>query len=293
MLRVRPPTFSLEQIRADHTLLRYLPSHGFSAVPRAAATTRGDSVVAVHHEGEIHPVELLTWIPHDSSLASLGPGDDWTILAEFIGRFHRASHGYPLEIRKPDWVGRLPVSIRQKYFYGPLQRATEHAARGDSVLRELAGSAARFLCDRLYLLPRLARTPRVVMHNDLTEDNVLFLAGMPVGLVDFDFCLSGPHIIDLVEGLNGAMIWDAAHQRYWGIGPAGDIRWRAGREFLRAYEKASGLKACRSLLIEMLAVKMVSLALYPGFAPGPPKAEKEVLRRAQLTAERLTEGPPG
>ncbi len=291
-LRLRPPAFQPEHLRADHALLYYLRARGFTGVPRPILTERGDSVVVVQGKGGARGAELLSWVAHDcgSTLAEFGPGDDWTPLAELIGRYHRLTRQYPLHIEKPAWLGELPISFEQKYFLAPLRRAKVFCRTGDEKLRAVAERAVDLLQKSLYLLSRMTEMPRVVLHNDLSEDNILLSDGVPVGMVDFDFCISGPPIVDLIEGLHGAVVWDPDHLRYRGAPPDGMIRAGAGREFLQVYADITGFLPPRQVLADMLAVKAVSLALYPGFSPGPHAEEAERIRRALRVAAAVSPG---
>lgn len=284
VLRVRPPVFGPAHIRADHAVLGHLLGAGFPVAP----------VMATGDEETFVPVgdrlaELLGYIPHDSSLAGLSRTDDWTPVARFLGRYHRLTRSLSLSFAKPDYVGAIPVNIEEKYFRGPLSRGIAHYLEPkDRELRALVRELRCRLEENLPLISLLKATPQVVVHNDFCEENILVRDGELVGLIDFDFCLNGSYLVDLVEGLHGATIWSPDDVSYWGLGPDGAINAPGGAEFLAAYEEESGIRCEPELVLQMLRVKVCSLVLYPGFCMARTRDDKkETLRRAMRTLQAL------
>ncbi len=284
VLRVRPSDFRPRHIRADHAVLRHLLGAGFPVAP-VMATEDEATFVSVGDRF----AELLGHIPHDSSLAGLSRADDWTPVARFLGRYHRFTRTLSLSVTKPDYIGAIPVSIEEKYFWGPLSRGRAHYLEAeDEELTALARELACRLEAQLPLLGALRSTPQVIVHNDFCEDNILVRDGEIAGLIDFDFCLNGSHLVDLVEGLHGATIWSPDDIRHWGLGADGGINEPGGAEFLAAYEEESGIRCEPELALQMLRVKVCSLVFYPGFCTARTREDKkETLRRAARTLEGL------
>ena len=283
ILRVRPEVFCREHLQADHALLEYLSSRGFPS-PSVVSTPGGDRHV-VAPDGRL--CEMLEYIPHDGTLSDGFPMLDQ--VASLLGRFHRLTRRYPHVIGKPDYVGRIPISPESKYFRGPLDRGTPRYERGAG--RELRACVKRLkarLSSLHSLLPALDLSWQVVNHNDFYGDNLLTTGSELVGVIDFDFCLTGSHLIDLVEGLYASMIYRSSADEFWGLDPGRGVDWRAGRAFLRIYEDESGLVASRPLLGSMLELKVISLVFYPGFILAEsPEMRLETLQRAQDTVESL------
>lgn len=281
VLRIRPSAFRPQHIRADHAVLRHVRAAGFP-VPAVRTADSGETVVPV---GCRRFAELLGYIPHDASLDGLSRDDDWTPAARFLGQYHRLTRGVSLAAAKPDYVGVIPVSVEEKYFRGPLSRGIAHYLdTQDRELAALAGELGERLEADLPLLCTMRSTPRVVVHNDFCDDNILVRDGEPVGLIDFDFCLNGSHLVDLVEGLHGATVWSPADMRYWGLGTDGAINEEGGARFLAAYEEASGIRCDPRLVLQMLRIKVLSLVFYPGFCTAETVEDKrETLRRARRT----------
>lgn len=283
ILRVRPEVFSREHLQADHLLLGYLSDHGFPS-PSVVCTPAGDSYLATP-DGRL--CELLEYIPHDSTL---GDSDAlWMSgsVAALLGQFHRLTRRYPRIICKPDYVGNTPVNPESKYFRGPLERGVPRYERGaGGELRGVVGRLRARLLQLHRLMPSLDLSSQVVNHNDFYGDNLLTSGSELVGVIDFDFCLTGSHLIDLTEGLYASMIYSSRAAPFWGLDPARGIDWTAGAEFLRIYEEESGLVASRPLLLSMLEVKVISLVFYPGFilADSPAKRLKTLLRAERITA---------
>ena len=283
ILRVRPEVFRREHVQADHALLEYLSNLGFPS-PSVVSTPGGDRHV-VAPDGRL--CEMLRYIPHDGTLSDGSPMLEQ--VASLLGRFHRLTRQYPHVIGKPDYVGRIPITPRSKYFCGPLDRGVPRYERG-------AGRELRAVLERLKarllrlhsLLPALDFSGQVVNHNDFYGDNLLTTGRELVGLIDFDFCLTGSHLIDLAEALYASMIYRSSADPFWGLDPGRGIDGGAGREFLRIYEDESGLVAARPLLGSMLELKVISLVFYPGFILAEsPEMRLETLQRAQNTVESL------
>ncbi|MFO8059345.1 MAG: phosphotransferase [Bacillota bacterium] len=288
VLRVRPEVFCRRHVEADHSLLRYLSDCGFPA-PSAVSTPAGDSCVPTP-DGRL--CELLDYLPHNSTLSAADAPPMWAAVASTLGRLHRLTRQYPRVIVKPDYVGRIPISPRSKYFSGPLDFGVPRYERGSDAdtLATVRNLKTRLL-DLHQVLPSLDRSPQVVNHNDFYPDNFLTAGDELVGVVDFDFCLTGSHLIDLTEGLHSVMIHSSRAASFWGLDPSRGIDWRAGAEFLRIYEEESGLTPTRSLLLSMLEVKVISLVFYPGFILTDSVSERlETLRRAETIAAELAGG---
>jgi Ser/Thr protein kinase RdoA (MazF antagonist) len=223
-----------------------------------------------------------------------GYGEVLEEMAQLLGRFHRLSREYDRHLAcKPDYAGSVPITPHLKYFEAPLAIGVPH------VVEQLPNSQAE-VADKLHstllglrgkLQPVLATAPQLVCHNDFYGPNLLMSNGHITGLVDFDFSLSTSHLVDLVEGLHGALISTAStDQAYFGLPSTGLLSLNAGRRFMQAYEQYSGIETQPDHLELFMQVKLLSLTLYPGHLPGfSPEHYTKLISRTAAAAAFLNE----
>ncbi len=284
VFRLRPRVFSEDNVEDDHRFLEHLADRGLP-VPRPLP--RCDGATTGRLAGRQY--ELIEYLPHDTTLESVGYEDHIMELAGFLGGLHRAAKEYEgVVTAKPAWVGSVPVTLRGKYFAAPLKKGAEHLK--NPVNPRLVGELAAQLQRREKPLSGSLRdTPRLVCHNDFYGANILVSAGKIAGLVDFDFCRTTSHLVDLIEGLHGAvLVWTPHTAQHWGLPAGGRLKVKRGREFLEKYQEHSGIEVTRKVVEDFLVVKIVSLALYPGFLPQPlPPETEERLRRVRRAVSFL------
>jgi len=112
--------------------------------------------------------------------------------------------------------------VETKQFLAPRQIGVPHwqerlAGDGRNELAQLSTTLAAL---QPAVLTRLNQTHQVVCHNDFFGPNLLVTGGQLSGLVDFDFCLTASHLVDVVEGLHGAVLDSSHGDDYYWLWPA-------------------------------------------------------------------------
>mgnify|MGYP006296099783 CR=1 FL=1 len=272
LLRVRHGFFRPRDLAADHAFLDHLAQNRLP-VPGLVETKGGTTFFA--HEGKFFA--LQEYLEHDQTLEDVVYHDLAPDLFDLLGRFHQTSNNYQETIRKPPYLGntRVPIGHDEKYFLGPqkygasrFREAAETLAPGQ---RKAFQNQIRYFMDTLKrIFPEYQQAcqvgPLLINHNDFYGNNILFQGGEIVGIVDFDFCHTGLYAVDLIEALHGAMIWHEEESRYLGMTAEGDVRLEKGLESLSQYFTHNpDFPRDGRLLINMLIVKLISLAFYPAF----------------------------
>jgi hypothetical protein len=191
-----------------------------------------------------------------------------------LGRYHRISQTYPRSFAKVAYLGNstLPIGLFAKYFGGALEhaipRGIESASadktRGKALLHDLHYFADTLCAIQAETERKIDTLPRVINHNDIYGNNLLFRGGRLVGLIDFDFCMTDIYYLDLVEALHYSALLQASERRYFGLPPDGQIRTMHGLDDLRAYfAENDGFHHDGQLLVHLLIAKVISLALFP------------------------------
>lgn len=289
--RLRPIGFTRAHVEADQRLLLWLAERGF---PVARVVSSPFSFV-VSVEGRW--LEVQEWVSHDSVY---GEDDDQyrdklPELAKLQGQFHALTQEYPEQITKPERLGATPIGFMAKYFEDPIKvgmaRYRQVAPEDRKLMQLVAWFEKQLLSIREQILSALPSLPEVVNHNDFILENLLWEQDKVAALIDFDFACSGPHYIDLVEGVHGAAVFNGKELVHWGIDSDGSVRFEEGRAYLNAYFQEFSCPGFDSeLFAKFLQAKVISLNFYPAFDfadTGVKMAENA--RRLRLLVENLSD----
>jgi Ser/Thr protein kinase RdoA (MazF antagonist) len=271
ILRIRPKNFIESNIEKDHEFLNYLSDNLFFS-PKVIKTKNDKSYVK-NKEGLI--AELHSYIPHNKTIDDFEYQEISNQLAITLGNYHKISSKFPKEINKKNKTENLPTDFWTKYFDGPLKIGIQRyykAANSENVEKnDVIIIYTNYLKDilekiKIKLEKNLYKIPKLINHNDFYGNNILFLNNKINGIVDFDFCCTGIHYIDLVELIHGSLIWNNEHMKYWGLDPEGKIRINHSKNDLRLYfSKYSNYNFDFSLFKDFIVAKIISLAFNPNF----------------------------
>jgi hypothetical protein len=295
ILKAKPGNLFDPQTTVEmHRFLAYLEARGLP-VPHILPTTQGRTIV----QDETTIYELQTYIKHDGNLDDREYADVSLQLFVLLGRYHRISAAYPHSFARVAYLGdsTLPIGLFAKYVGGALDHAiprgiasaSDAGLHGGALLEYLHGFADRLRAIQAELARKIEVLPQVINHNDIYGNNLLFLGGQLVGLVDFDFCMTEIYYLDLVEALHYSALLRASEYKYFGLPPDGQIRARHGIDDLRAYfAENPGVAYDGRFLVQLLTAKVISLALFPLFEVYPQVEERlEMYRRVRRVAENL------
>jgi Ser/Thr protein kinase RdoA (MazF antagonist) len=270
VLRMRSAGFSSAALAADHRFMIYLHDREIPA-PCIIRTANQDTFVV--EDGALY--ELQRAIPHDANLDNFEFPAVSNQLFDALGKFHRVSSNYPETIQKPTYLGDslVPINPAEKYFHGPRQHgvprylaAADHLTQGERAQFEHDIRFFETCLDRIYAAFQKKQRvlPTLVNHNDFYGNNILFHKGKITGIVDFDFCQTSLHLIDLIEALHGSLVWHNGAARYLGLTENGDIRVNLAQENLQRYfDHNPDFPYDGEFVIELLTAKIISLPWYP------------------------------
>jgi Ser/Thr protein kinase RdoA (MazF antagonist) len=175
----------LEALAADRTV----------AVPEPVTTTSGDHVVPLDIPGHDEPATLavLHWLPGTAEppYRQLGVAEK---MGAATAHLHHNAATVPLpDFDRPTWDAQT-ILLEGHALTTPTGR-DQLGTQGTAVLRTIADLITPTLNEA-------APTDHGRIHGDLHRENMIAMPGGTIGLIDFDDCGTGPHLLDLATVLS-------------------------------------------------------------------------------------------